>query len=376
MLFAASALFNVALGTEEHGCLRVVGLDFFTEEYLSSLCPETDYRTDKTINARICPGSNDPLTGKPYDMFEDTKAAREFSLKLAILNQMYSDSDHPASCDYYCMYDPLNVGPENRLAFIYRDGEDKECWDLVNNWSCFDHGYDEYLHAQDKVSRMCSMDSLTPPTELEAPSCIRKVPVEMYTKEYLSMLCPEGKSGATGNTYKDYENAVICPDSIDPTTGQVWHSTYENQVARERGLALTLVNQMYGTCASHCMYDTEHLGPEGGVDTLIAYVWKGGDKQCWHLVNAFGCISGNGEGEYKAAVAKAQNFCHPKSADVPTFSELLARLEIVVDTLRELDAEVGIVPQDDASIEELLKFVTEAERRLLHLKERISVETL
>lgn len=372
MFFVASAFFGLAQGSGE--CLRVVDVEWFTEEYLGEICPETDYETDKTVNAKICPGSTDPITGVPYDVNEATKALREYSLKLAILNKMYSDSDNPASCDYHCMYDPLNVGADGsqRIGFIWRDG----CWDLVKDWACFTLGYDEWLHAKDKVSRMCPMDSLAPPDsgELTAPNCLPKIPVEMYTQEYLSTLCPAGKSATTGNTYKDYDNAEICADSNDPITGELWHKDYDNKRAREEGLALALVNQMYGSCSSHCMYDTVHLGAEGGMDTLIAYVWKGGDKQCWHLVNAFGCISGHGQGEYKQAVAKAKTFCEPKTVVAPdtTFADVLARLEVVVTTLRELDEEVGIVPGNSANISALLEFVVMAEARLEHIKQTVT----
>jgi len=137
----------------EEDCYRFQDLDFWNQEYATSLCIDHG-NMDKSMNATLC----NAYVGIPY---------YEKSLKLAIVNTMYGHgpSASATKCPHWCMYDPLSI-VGNAVGFKWHNC--LACWNVLvgaSNPLRYIHSKAEWDWATSKARNWCC-----PPTFTEAPT--------------------------------------------------------------------------------------------------------------------------------------------------------------------------------------------------------------
>jgi len=179
-------------------------------------------------------------------------------LKKSLANRLFAD------CSSWCVYDWYSGGMQ-----AWKWSNSQTCWVRMTWGSCFyDYNAKTELslwhEMQEKVDNTCTYAPTLSPT-----SCL---PRYVWTEERANEVCSPGSYGTTDRSFL---GAVVCSES--------------GSSDKQDQLELTLANEFYISCDSHCLYDYETVlsDVENGVG---GFIWK---TNCWRWVTGWFCFTDN-----------------------------------------------------------------------------------
>jgi len=203
---------------------------------------------------------------------DDSGAQDTADLLKSLANKMYE------GCSAWCVFDFYTEAME-----AWKWSNSNKCWNRKTSGGCFyDYTAKEDLQIwydmQEKITITCTLSPTLSPT-----ACY---PNYEWSQERADEICQvEGY----GTTDRSYSGAVVCSDSTSST--------------KQAQLEVTLANEFYTSCASHCLYDWDTLIND--IDGFGAFIWK---STCWKWVTAWTCYTSSAD-EHAEVREKAMKTC-------------------------------------------------------------------